>query len=219
MKRRGFTLIELLVVIAIIAILAAILFPVFAKAREKARQTSCLSNGKQIGLAVEQYKSDYDGLYPFSRGTGGTWPSNYLAPYMKNLQMVRCPSRGDWYYGYSYNINFGYQPGLQFSPVRTGPSYDGVAESTVNNPAGKIVLTESTLPYYYLVKLAAYSDASAKGSLDAFFPSTVAINTQRYTFEETGVHNGGVNNVFADGHAKWMGLQSLTEANQWIPTS
>ena len=64
LKRRGFTLIELLVVIAIIAILAAILFPVFAKAREKARQTSCLSNLKQIGLATLQYVQDYGGRMP-----------------------------------------------------------------------------------------------------------------------------------------------------------
>src|ERR1700722_16915261 len=64
MKRTGFTLIELLVVIAIIAILAAILFPVFAAAREKARQTSCASNLKQIGLAILQYAQDYDELYP-----------------------------------------------------------------------------------------------------------------------------------------------------------
>ncbi|HQK93807.1 MAG TPA: prepilin-type N-terminal cleavage/methylation domain-containing protein, partial [Armatimonadota bacterium] len=66
MKRHGFTLIELLVVIAIIAILAAILFPVFAKAREKARQASCNSNMKQIALAVDMYCADYDQTYPMS---------------------------------------------------------------------------------------------------------------------------------------------------------
>ncbi|MEN6304741.1 MAG: prepilin-type N-terminal cleavage/methylation domain-containing protein, partial [Armatimonadia bacterium] len=68
MKRRGFTLIELLVVIAIIAILAAILFPVFAKAREKARQSSCLSNMKQMGLACLQYAQDYDEVLPAGMG-------------------------------------------------------------------------------------------------------------------------------------------------------
>ena len=78
MRRHGFTLIELLVVIAIIAILAAILFPVFARAREKARQTACLSNLKQIGLALQMYQTDYDGSYPDSRvappNPQGPWP-------------------------------------------------------------------------------------------------------------------------------------------------
>jgi prepilin-type N-terminal cleavage/methylation domain-containing protein/prepilin-type processing-associated H-X9-DG protein len=75
-SRRGFTLIELLVVIAIIAILAAILFPVFARAREKARQTSCLSNTKQLGLAILQYVQDYDETYPDSSITCHDDPEN-----------------------------------------------------------------------------------------------------------------------------------------------
>lgn len=75
MRRKGFTLIELLVVIAIIAILAAILFPVFAKAREKARQASCLSNIKQLSLGVVMYTEDYDQTYPpASYATTGTIP-------------------------------------------------------------------------------------------------------------------------------------------------
>src|SRR5213082_1669007 len=71
--RRGFTLIELLVVIAIIAILAAILFPVFAQAREKARQTSCLSNIKQLGLSAMMYVEDYDETYPGGPGVASLW--------------------------------------------------------------------------------------------------------------------------------------------------
>jgi len=88
-KRRGFTLIELLVVIAIIAILAAILFPVFARARENARRASCQSNLKQIGLTVEQYKQDFDAYYPTTRQVASTgvnrgWPT-LLQAYIKSL--------------------------------------------------------------------------------------------------------------------------------------
>lgn len=102
--RKGFTLIELLVVIAIIAILAAILFPVFAQAREKARQASCLSNQKQLGLAIIQYVQDYDETYPigaqadssnpdaiFTWVIGQTWMRN-VEPYVKSTAVYRCPS-------------------------------------------------------------------------------------------------------------------------------
>lgn len=94
MKRNGFTLIELLVVIAIIAILAAILFPVFAQVREKARQTSCASNMKQLGLAVVQYVQDYDENYApgFTDwvGTAPTWPVA-ISPYVKTFKVFQCP--------------------------------------------------------------------------------------------------------------------------------
>src|SRR5476651_1826255 len=97
-SKAGFTLIELLVVIAIIAILAAILFPVFARARENARRASCQSNLKQIGLGFAQYIQDYDELYPrndnslvAAAGTGG-WASYQLQPYIKSVQLFGCPS-------------------------------------------------------------------------------------------------------------------------------
>ncbi|MCC7494190.1 MAG: DUF1559 domain-containing protein [Fimbriimonadaceae bacterium] len=95
--RRAFTLIELLVVIAIIAILAAILFPVFAKAREKARQSSCSSNLKQLGIAVMQYVQDYDEMYPRTWYGPAAYPGSQnwntvIAPYIKNTQVFQCPS-------------------------------------------------------------------------------------------------------------------------------
>ncbi|MES2465493.1 MAG: DUF1559 domain-containing protein, partial [Armatimonadota bacterium] len=93
-RRSAFTLIELLVVIAIIAILAAILFPVFAQAREKARQTSCLSNMKQLGLAMVQYAQDYDeALVPFQVTTSTSTLFNFLLdPYVKNQGVWTCPA-------------------------------------------------------------------------------------------------------------------------------
>src|SRR5690606_25769067 len=122
--RRAFTLIELLVVIAIIALLAAILFPVFARARENARRTSCTSNMKQMGLGVQMYVQDNDGRYPMSSGDG-KWP-DYIFPYVKSTQLFTCPSTSvpaaqkrawtpavsgvsastDGYYGYGYNYQY-----------------------------------------------------------------------------------------------------------------
>jgi len=93
--RAGFTLIELLVVIAIIAILAAILFPVFAQARESARKAACMSNMKQLGLALQSYSSDYEGVMPPSQlpgsGANVSWPT-MLFPYVKNEGVFVCPS-------------------------------------------------------------------------------------------------------------------------------
>ena len=94
----GFTLIELLVVIAIISLLAAILFPVFAQAREKARQTSCLSNNKQYSLATLMYVQDYDETFPFSANLNGSCVDTFYSsvePYVKNDQIMRCPSEDE----------------------------------------------------------------------------------------------------------------------------
>jgi len=118
---RGFTLIELLVVIAIIALLAAILFPVFARARENARRSSCQSNLKQISLGAHQYLQDYDSMYaPVLVGPAASpkgW-AEIMQPYLKSTQVLQCPSTkyfGDAVYDYSdyfYNSNFGLESGI-----------------------------------------------------------------------------------------------------------
>ena len=144
MSRRGFTLIELLVVIAIIAILAAILFPVFARAREKARQASCQSNLKQLMLAVIMYKQDYDerNVYdrmgttnapsptgPYASTYGGTlyfW-KDIVHPYIKNDQLWICPSDG------SHGTTCCVTPPRSYQP---NTEMVGVADPGVQDPAG-----------------------------------------------------------------------------------
>ena len=111
----GFTLIELLVVIAIIAILASILFPVFARAREKARETTCKSNLRQLGLSIRMYADDYDGNMPIANAQpsvdGAPGLPAIIEPYVKNTQIYRCPSDRDNKYkldGTSYNYGSGW---------------------------------------------------------------------------------------------------------------
>ncbi|NLO04601.1 MAG: prepilin-type N-terminal cleavage/methylation domain-containing protein [candidate division WS1 bacterium] len=117
--RRGFTLIELLVVIAIIAILAAILFPVFARAREKARQSSCLSNLKQIALGAIAYSQDYDERWVRYRYPNPYYWRDKLMPYVNNMQVFVCPSRvPDKITTYTYGINYNHLHGWALADVK-----------------------------------------------------------------------------------------------------
>ncbi len=164
MKRKGFTLIELLVVIAIIAILAAILFPVFAKARDKARQTACLSNMKQIALGMTQYIQDFDettppGLYSWGGGTG--WASQ-IYPYVKSVQTFTCPNETAPGTPVSYAMNSnlvqitnytqGTQHGTQISQF-TSPTKTILLCEVVNNTTAArnyTLPTEGTYNGHYL---------------------------------------------------------------------
>ena len=192
MKRKpsGFTLIELLVVIAIIAILAAILFPVFAQARESARQTTCVSNTKQLMFAFTMYASDYDGMScPCRRMQGAPWEENMLA-YSRNKQICRCPSD-------SRPLN---------NPM-TGaftPSY-GINQQV----AGQLMDTfaeDST-------RLAAFVEANACMIMN---PVQVAVgpggNTNTPSLAPR--HHGRLCLAFADGHAK--ALQPENVDRKWF---
>jgi len=199
--RQGFTLIELLVVIAIIAILAAILFPVFAKAREKARQTSCLSNLKQLGLAMLSYCQDYDEKMPreyWGAGTNYTWPSNppsvaagmwipSVYPYIKNVQMLNCPSNSSaWagaYIGGGFSYPFNHYLNLASLGTIAAPS------QCILNICGD---------YYY-----------SNGT------NWVDSETSRPTVKAR--HNEGTNAVMVDGHAKWARFGSVWVGNAYTP--
>ena len=210
MKRTGFTLIELLVVIAIIAILAAILFPVFARAREKARQSSCLSNLKQIGLAAVMYAQDYDERFVFGftyyYDSGGTewlaWFPNLLEPYIKNQQIFVCPSHkqsysfeqpwGTMYYSYGYNGLP--DPGASNKALMGAGASSSLAEIEV--PAGTIAFIDATW-----IEL----DHGAASSYDQFdFMGVGDGNISK-------IHNDGYNATYCDGHAKWGKRTKLSD--------
>ncbi|MBI2298100.1 MAG: prepilin-type N-terminal cleavage/methylation domain-containing protein [Armatimonadetes bacterium] len=179
-RRAGFTLIELLVVIAIIAVLAAILFPVFAKAREKARQTSCLSNNKQFANAILMYSQDYDERVMTQNEDPAILHFWYrpLQAYMRSDQVFRCPSRG-----------------TEAAPPETDYDANGFFTHSTSLaqfqfPAEQICLAERRV-----------------GSADIdYHPWDLALPGTGNEFEdhlEPARHNEGSNYAFADGHAKW----------------
>lgn len=157
-KSRGFTLIELLVVIAIIAILAAILFPVFAKAREKARQTTCLSNEKQLGLGILQYVQDNDETFPCGAvstvggvptpgsgyGGGAGW-GGQIYPYVKSVDVYKCPD--DTGSGKAPTVSYGMNENLTSGAVVDGnntPQGGGLTIAKCSSPVKTLLLGETT---------------------------------------------------------------------------
>ncbi len=220
MMRKGFTLIELLVVIAIIAILAAILFPVFARAREKARQTSCLSNTKQLGLGIMMYVQDYDERCPSVYDDGLGYPAGRIIwadkifPYVKNRQIFLCPSSersiapipGFWpdtLQGTSYQMPMTHV-------MREGPS-NPPKIGTFEAPAETAIILESNNAWYqhYCARHGIWR--SGQGPTTTYAGKTVIMGTLgEITYP---YHNGGCNVAFADGHSKWMGITALADRN------
>jgi len=223
MRRTGFTLIELLVVIAIIAILAAILFPVFARAREKARQASCTSNLKQLALAWIMYAQDYDETSVFSRAHVNCWiqPTDLqiaqggrpfyavLTPYIKNDQLWDCPSaniraRCANNSMNCYNVNRAITAGMVPATFRI--TYGGNDQ----------MMAWWTLKLAAIVaptRLMIFADANRVTDHDgtiAFANNVTVCNPSATTGTENDTrHNGGSDIAYSDGHAKWARAQNI----------
>jgi prepilin-type N-terminal cleavage/methylation domain-containing protein/prepilin-type processing-associated H-X9-DG protein len=236
--RHGFTLIELLVVIAIIAILAAILFPVFAQARERARAISCISNLKQIGTATMMYVQDYDETY-FVQPYPGSWTSpttgqtlyfNYypdiLYPYIKNVQVFKCPDfTGYPFWPYTTFIGSpGAPAGLQQSPnVSSLGNYQlgyGINEILLDGvtPSGDLVpttLAGISAPADIMMVSDGYELWNTYIGYclnvgDGGYYDYALSSDQINWFYGPARHFGGANFQYADGHAKFA-KQTLTQ--------
>ena len=222
-KARGFTLVELLVVIAIIGILAAILFPVFARARENARRTSCLNNLKQIGLAIMQYTQDYDERYPASfdgkmspltyvtqsiPGTPGrkfnfnglgtinrrSW-MDLIFPYVKSVQVFECPSQPDSA-TVSNAASYGYSGAIGGYDNDRYAIPGGWGLRNIGNPLSLVVRPAQVA--MVVDRQSHYSIGNLPYSF-ANNPDVAAGNNKSYS-----PHFMGTNVCFADGHVKWM---------------
>jgi prepilin-type N-terminal cleavage/methylation domain-containing protein/prepilin-type processing-associated H-X9-DG protein len=204
-RSKGFTLIELLVVIAIIAILAAILFPVFARAREKARQTACLSNVKQIMLGVLMYTSDWDERFPgaWAQNTSSNLWSAAIEPYVKNAQLFQCPS-GTYASGWggwdrAPRTMYGYNCDVANKALCNGGRSIGV----VQQPATVIMLGDMWNSYWFADRGFNYGDGRLNpvAGISCWGGSRCPI-WDGSTFLPN-CHNEGGNYAHVDGHAKF----------------
>ncbi|MGD9495211.1 MAG: prepilin-type N-terminal cleavage/methylation domain-containing protein [Armatimonadota bacterium] len=212
MRRNGFTLIELLVVVGIIAVLAAILFPVFAQAREKARQASCLSNLRQLGAGAVMYAQDYDELYlphchrPDLTGPVFAYWFEMVQPYVGNQQVLVCPTHRGAAGGHDVVASYGYIcTGFTLNPE--SPNYVGLPHygslAQVHRPAEMIMIGES-------------SRATCRVCPHYHVQDHEHIPPVHHYPRDLSRHNGGANYTFFDGHAKWYRYeQTLSPRNLW----
>jgi len=200
-SRTGFTLIELLVVIAIISILASILFPVFARARAKGRQAACISNVRQICLAIAMYSQDYDEIVVRGDADGNAatvddqW-YNATFPYTRNRQIMFCPDRKDKGPGY-------------------GLSYYASCRAVGNfwDAASKIVIADSPPEC-----LGSNGTVAANGRWWANPPTfTAAANNSFRANNYPQRHNDGLVFGYADGHCKWGREEQVDNDIYWVP--
>ena len=228
--RSAFTLIELLVVIAIIAILAAILFPVFARARENARRSSCQSNLKQIGLGIFQYLQDYDEKFPNQVRAGGSStnpPYGWVdesQPYLKSLQIFQCPSEPTSYDGTSpgatnytdYYINAALGDTSANQSSATAAIYDqgGISQAALASSSLTIMLGDGD---------AGAATSTARFRCNGYSASGVSTNNLPLHSPSGGSrvvtstisfrHLDGTNLAFADGHVKWYKTNGASGGN------
>lgn len=206
--RKAFTLIELLVVIAIIALLAAILFPVFARARENARRSSCQSNLKQIALGIAQYTQDYDERMPLTRVDGELWPK-HVYPYINNIQIFQCPSKKRHVSGSSLGW-LGYEAQSQY-----GIPYHPSLNTELLNPHGYLLAKMPEASRTFMVTETRYNNTTdGQGFYSPAFATGSGDKPEdRLNYFTADVHLEGYNVAFADGHVKWLKFGS---GKDWI---
>lgn len=233
MKHRGFTLIELLVVIAIIAILAAMLFPAFSRAKAKARQATCLSNLKQLGTAIELYNSDYDGCLPWvimatryhcnSVIIRGTWP-DYLLYTPDNLDAFdpSCIYLDNCLHSYVRNSEIWYCPSMGKNELVHPPPNPTI---TFQQNKGAYFFNYRTPPN--CPELGSRPTKILSGSMIDSFPRPTEVSFL-WDLRHWGIpnkhgvrppHSDGLNVLYADGHAKWITMigrrGEITRSNYW----